>query len=67
MKTLGELNEARKSLELKFTENELIELINMFWFSDGMQSIRQRLDKMENLFTGNVPVNKKPWYKAKKP
>lgn len=43
----GSLEEAERSLQLKFTEREIDALISFVWHSPQLQSIRERLGKME--------------------
>jgi len=43
----GQIQEARESLKLKFTERELRQLVLNVWFSDVMDSIRYRIGELE--------------------
>ena len=52
----GELNEAQQSLLRRFTPNELRAIINIVWLSDVMQSVRDRLDKLEGANDVREPV-----------
>ena len=45
----GEIDEAMRSLKLRFTDRELDALCIIMWFSERMKSIRNRLNKLEQV------------------
>ena len=43
----GSMEEAKKSLTRRFTDREIDAIVSIVWFSPALQSIRNRVGKLE--------------------